>query len=471
MPYPISDIASNFALYNKVYERSTVLHDKTANTIRVADGITAYNSLSIVRGRVEVTPVNANLVYAGPASGATPANPVFRAVVPLDLGASTGASKVLTRDGSGGMDWQTPVTPTTTIVVGTTPVTSGTVGRVFYEGAGNVVQQHSGFNYDATNGLVIGGATPSGTRLTVVNEANTNASKTFVVRNAADSATMMELSGDGVLRVQSTAGYGGTISPYTSLDAFWLTGGTPAANADPTRAGIFMTSTNIGMYAGTGTRLRYVLKFDTELAGPSGTDWHLISGGSALSGSLYLASAAGTANAKFHFTANSHFNVGAIGNSTNGSNLIKVLNGTAPTANSTNCMQIYAQNITDASFHVRDSNDRVFYAGEKVGMRSNHDLKLAANNTVYVTVSTAGLVTLADASNIAVGSTTGTKIGTATTQKLSFWNKTPIVQPTTAITAATFAANTSGIVDDTATYGGYTIGQLAAIIINSGLAA
>ena len=32
--------------------------------------------------------------------------------------------------------------------------------------------------------------------------------------------------------------------------------------------------------------------------------------------------------------------------------------------------------------------------------------------------------------NIVLRPTTGTKIGTAITQKLAFWNKTPIVQPT-----------------------------------------
>lgn len=35
----------------------------------------------------------------------------------------------------------------------------------------------------------------------------------------------------------------------------------------------------------------------------------------------------------------------------------------------------------------------------------------------------------ADAVNIAVGTTTGTKIGTAVTQKIGFWNVTPVVQP------------------------------------------
>lgn len=64
---------------------------------------------------------------------------------------------------------------------------------------------------------------------------------------------------------------------------------------------------------------------------------------------------------------------------------------------------------------------------------------------------------------------TGTKIGAATNQRFAFWNKTPIVQPTTAIAAAAFVANTSGIVNDTATFGGYTIGQVVQALRNVGL--
>lgn len=41
-----------------------------------------------------------------------------------------------------------------------------------------------------------------------------------------------------------------------------------------------------------------------------------------------------------------------------------------------------------------------------------------------------GTITLTDAANIVVNATTGTKIGTATTQKLGFWNATPVVQTT-----------------------------------------
>lgn len=65
-----------------------------------------------------------------------------------------------------------------------------------------------------------------------------------------------------------------------------------------------------------------------------------------------------------------------------------------------------------------------------------------------------GDLTLADAKNLIAGSTTGTKIATATTQKISLWNKTPIVQPT-ALTAAdgstvdgTYGAEEAAVIDN-----------------------
>ena len=66
--------------------------------------------------------------------------------------------------------------------------------------------------------------------------------------------------------------------------------------------------------------------------------------------------------------------------------------------------------------------------------------------------------------------TTGnTGIGNAGTDTIGFYGATKIVRPTTAVTAATFAANTSGIVDDTATFDGYTIGQVVKALRNLGL--
>jgi hypothetical protein len=55
-------------------------------------------------------------------------------------------------------------------------------------------------------------------------------------------------------------------------------------------------------------------------------------------------------------------------------------------------------------------------------------------------------LTLVDAFNVIVGTTTGTKIGVATTQKIGFWNATPIVQPSGANQAA-LTNNTGGVYD------------------------
>ncbi len=66
--------------------------------------------------------------------------------------------------------------------------------------------------------------------------------------------------------------------------------------------------------------------------------------------------------------------------------------------------------------------------------------------------------------NIVTDTTTGIKIATATGQKLGFWNATPVIQQTTGIAAGAFVANTSGTINDSATYGGYTIGQIAAAL-------
>lgn len=82
-----------------------------------------------------------------------------------------------------------------------------------------------------------------------------------------------------------------------------------------------------------------------------------------------------------------------------------------------------------------------------------------------------GSFNLADAVDFNLGTTTGTKIGTATTQKIGLWNATPIVQPTTAVAAATFVANTSAIANDTATFDGYTIGQVVKALRNIGILA
>jgi hypothetical protein len=60
------------------------------------------------------------------------------------------------------------------------------------------------------------------------------------------------------------------------------------------------------------------------------------------------------------------------------------------------------------------------------------DIYAAANNTTTTGTKIAsfvpGGITLSDGMNIVINATTGTKIGTGTTQKLGFWNATPVAQ-------------------------------------------
>lgn len=58
-----------------------------------------------------------------------------------------------------------------------------------------------------------------------------------------------------------------------------------------------------------------------------------------------------------------------------------------------------------------------------------------------------GNQTFTDAKNMAFGTTTGTKIGTATTQKIGFFNKTPVVQPSGTPAAATDLATAVTLVN------------------------
>ena len=73
-------------------------------------------------------------------------------------------------------------------------------------------------------------------------------------------------------------------------------------------------------------------------------------------------------------------------------------------------------------------------------------------------VFTANMTTTTGATNLASG-------GGAT---LGLYGVTPITRPTTGVSAAAFVANTSGISNDSATYGGYTMGQVVQALKNIG---
>ncbi len=122
----------------------------------------------------------------------------------------------------------------------------------------------------------------------------------------------------------------------------------------------------------------------------------------------------------------------------------------------------------NVAFYV-DSADNHFKVIDSSG--SVTDITGAGDDSIGAVTFT-GDITISDGENIILDTTTGTQIGTAAAQKLGFLGATPIIQQTTTSqTAATFAANTSGISDDTATWDGYTIGDVVAILRTYGLMA
>lgn len=75
---------------------------------------------------------------------------------------------------------------------------------------------------------------------------------------------------------------------------------------------------------------------------------------------------------------------------------------------------------------------------------------------------------LEDALNIATNTTTGSKIGTATTQKIGFWNATPIVQPASSNQAAVTTTVATTGATNVAPYGYTTAAQADDLITEVG---
>jgi hypothetical protein len=105
-------------------------------------------------------------------------------------------------------------------------------------------------------------------------------------------------------------------------------------------------------------------------------------------------------------------------------------------------------------------------------LTASGNLAVTGATTLTGLLTANGGITLGNGQNIAFNTTTGTKIGATTSQKLSFWNATPIVQPTTAVASATVVHTGGGTnlkTDDT--FDGYTLAQVVKALRNAGLLA
>lgn len=140
---------------------------------------------------------------------------------------------------------------------------------------------------------------------------------------------------------------------------------------------------------------------------------------------------------------------------------------------STSKMALYFEQATPSATNwIISSNGNDTYLNSAGILRITYAaatrIQVSNTNIFFANIST---VTFDNAANLVFNTSTGSKLGTATTQKLSFWNATPIVQPTTAVAAATLVSNAGTALTSTDTFDGYTLQQMVKALRNIGLLA
>ncbi len=142
------------------------------------------------------------------------------------------------------------------------------------------------------------------------------------------------------------------------------------------------------------------------------------------------------------------------------------IQGTAPQ------LRFYESDNTDQNPWLRIANGSLIFELRTDSGTLQTGLATLNSTGLGLGVSPSSLVHLADAGDITVGTTTGTKIGTATSQKIGFYNATPVVQPTTGVAEAAFVENSGGTaINVDSTFGGYTIQQAVEALQTLGLLA
>ena len=146
--------------------------------------------------------------------------------------------------------------------------------------------------------------------------------------------------------------------------------------------------------------------------------------------------------------------------------LSKLATGALPTG-----ITVASANLVDGTIVNADVNASAAIAGTKIapdfgaqnvvttGTLGAGATTVGALAAAATTLS--GNLTMGD-NNIVAGTTTGVKVGTATTQKLAFYNATPIVQPAAAAQAAAAAQTQDSVTDSTGGSAGTTLAAITA---------
>ena len=151
---------------------------------------------------------------------------------------------------------------------------------------------------------------------------------------------------------------------------------------------------------------------------------------------------------------------------------VRVIAGTNGMTNTGGALFVYAGNANDNVQRIFNTAGTAIYNFRTTSNGSMMEFCNSAG-TPFVTIKGqwSDALTFGAGRDIYFDTGTGTKIGAATNQKLAFWNKTPIVQPTTAISSATRAGTGGTNITTTTTFDGYTLAQVVLALRNIGLLA
>ena len=354
-----------------------------------------------------------------------------------------------------------------TLTVGTTPIASGTIGRVLFQGSGNVLQQSANLFWDNTNNALGLGASPLSTsRLDIRAKDGLSTSQSFRIRNSTDTATQFEITGEG------RVGIGGASN--TSF-TFQVTGTSRFTddidlNKANHRISFSNSTSNQGGIISTG-----LLRISGQGSGAA-TDYTsivLLNRGDISAGNITATS--GT------------INIAQVGSSGLG-------NQVAPTSG----------NLTYNALVVAPGfNTTGTYSGIGRGIYYNPAIVSTVGLTHRAIETTTGDVIFNSTSgNVAIG---GTSFGTSSSKVFAQYNGTApssspadafqmysadivggnaaphfrtengnivkLYQETTGVASATFVQNSGNRVDEVSTFDGYTIAQVVKALRNLGILA
>jgi hypothetical protein len=254
------------------------------------------------------------------------------------------------------------IAPSSDITVGTTAVTSGTNTRVFFQ-AGGVVQQDANFTFDNTL-----------KRLTLKAVGTAATDIPFVVQNSAGTSNVSEFRGNGVGVVCGVGTARAFFSPYNAHggDGFMMTTQDLAVNGTPTKAAMFMTEGYINMYGTSGVQS---LSFAVDATYGGTTRQWQFSNLNLNDGALYLGTGnSATNNRRLFITDSATLNIGkdTMGNVNSGTNQLRILNGTAPSALAADTFALYSADrggvAGKASAHFRAEDGTINVLGDLSGI-------------------------------------------------------------------------------------------------------